>query len=116
MDNTLAALRSNEYVIGGREAIGITHAGLEALGSYDPLPTGEGLRSYWLGALDKAASAFLKVVCEAYPKTITRDELAEQAGYSPQSRHVDNTLAQLRSRDLVSGDRRHILASEELFS
>jgi hypothetical protein len=48
---------------------------------------------------------------------LTRDEIAERAGYSPTSRHVDNTLAQLRSRELVSGGRSKaaIRASENLF-
>jgi alkylated DNA nucleotide flippase Atl1 len=115
VDNTLAALRSNEYVVGGRDAIEITDAGLRALGAYDPLPTGGHLQTYWIRELDKAAAAFLSVVCEVYPGTITRDDLATRAGYSPQSRHVDNTLAQLRSRDLVSGDRDAIKASENLF-
>lgn len=116
VDNTLAALRSNGYVVGGRDGIDITDAGMKALGGYDPLPTGTDLRDYWMRELDKAASVFLGVVCDVYPNSITRDELAVRANYSPSSRHVDNTLAQLRSRDLVSGGRDAIKASEDLFS
>jgi alkylated DNA nucleotide flippase Atl1 len=115
VDNTLAVLRSNQYVAGGRDGIEITGVGLTALGHYDPLPIGAGLRRYWLNELDRAASAFLQVLCEVHPRTLTRDELAEQAGYSPQSRHVDNTLAHLRSRELVSGGRNGLKASEVLF-
>lgn len=115
VDNTLAALRSAGHVVGGRDAIQITDGGISALGSFDPLPTGKDLRDYWMRELDTAASKFLGVLCEAYPGTITRDELAERAVYSPQSRHVDNTLAQLRSRDLATGGREAIRASENLF-
>jgi hypothetical protein len=115
VDNTLAALRSNGYVVGGRDGIEITDAGMNALGAYDPLPTGTDLRDYWMRELDKAASVFLGVVCDVYPNSITRDELAVKANYSPSSRHVDNTLAQLRSRELVSGGRDAIRASESLF-
>lgn len=115
VDNTLAGLRSRGYAVGSRDAIEITAEGLSALGSYDPLPTGSGLRDYWMRDLDKAASEFLRVLCEAYPETLTRDEIAERAGYSPTSRHVDNTLAQLRSRELASGGRAAIKASDDLF-
>jgi alkylated DNA nucleotide flippase Atl1 len=115
VDNTLAALRSSGYVVGGRDAIEITDAGIKALGAYDPLPTGTALRDYWMRELDKAAAEFLRVICYAYPKSMTRDEVAEAANYSPTSRHVDNTLAQLRSRDLVAGGRDAITASENLF-
>lgn len=93
----------------------ITDAGQSALGHYDPLPTGEALRVYWLRELAPAASKFLGVLFEVYPGTITRDELAERAGYSPESGHVDNTLGRLRSLDLVTGGRNEIKASEELF-
>ena len=115
VDNTLAALRSKAYVEGGGDAIAITPGGIAALGNYQPLPTGADLRDYWQRELDKAASAFLGVICDAYPGTLTRDEVAERAGYSPQSRHVDNTLAQLRSRHLVTGNGKAIKASMELF-
>lgn len=115
VDNTLAALRSKQYVVGGREGIEVTESGRVALGHYDPLPIGEDLRQYWIGKLGRAASTFFRVLCEAYPDTLTREELAERSGYSPLSRHVDNTLAQLRSRDLVTGGREALQASKELF-
>lgn len=70
---------------------------------------------YWIRNLDKAASTFLRVICAAYPATLSRAEVAIKADYSPESRHVDNTLAQLRSRDLIRGPRAAIRASEELF-
>lgn len=115
VDNTLAALRSAGHVIGGRDAITITDAGVEALGPFEPLPSGPALQDYWIGQVDKAAGVFLRVICDAYPRSLTRDQVAERAGYSPTSRHVDNTLAQLRSRDLVTGGRDGITASADLF-
>lgn len=115
VDNTLSALRTKGFVSGQRDGIQINADGVTALGDYDPLPTGQALRDYWLRELDKAQSAFLRVICEAYPNGITRDEVAERAGYSPQSGHVDNTLSALRSRDLIGGHRGEIKASDTLF-
>src|SRR5574341_569642 len=113
VDNTLAALRTKEYIEGGGSAIRITDAGIMALGTYEPLPTGQDLRAYWMRELDKAASAFLGVICAAYPETLTRDEVAARTNYSPTSRHVDNTLATLRTRELITGNGKAIRASEE---
>jgi hypothetical protein len=115
VDNVLASLRAAGLVEGTRDAIRITEAGIVALGPYDPLPTGRDLQDYWIRNLDKAASTFLRVICAAYPGTLSRAEVAIKADYSPESRHVDNTLAQLRSRDLIRGPRAAIRASEELF-
>lgn len=115
VDNTLASLRTKAFIEGGGDAIRITDAGAAALGAYEPLPTGAALRTYWQNELDKASSAFLGVICDAYPGTLTREEVAEKANYSPTSRHVDNTLAQLRTRELVTGNGKAIRASEELF-
>jgi hypothetical protein len=115
VDNTLGKLRSGNYINGNRNSIRITDDGLVALGSYDPLPIGRDLQNYWIKELDLAASKFLAVICEAYPATLGRDELAVRAGYSPESGHVDNMLGQLRSRDLISGGRHAIKASDELF-
>ena len=115
VDNTLSSLRSSGYVAGGRADIQITPAGFSALGPFEPLPTGRELREHWVRSLDKASGLFLTKLCDRYPHGLSRDELAIAAGYSPTSRHVDNTLAQLRTRDLVTGGRDCIIASDNLF-
>lgn len=116
VDNVLGGLRSKGWIEGGGSAIKMTVAGMEALGPYDPLPTGAALRQFWLGECGAAERAFLAVLIEIYPETINRDSLAERAGYSPTSRHVDNTLARLRSLDLAVGGRAAIRASDDLFT
>lgn len=116
VDNTLGALRSAGLAEGGGEDVRITEAGLAALGDFDPLPTGEDLRRYWLEhAGGKAERAMLEVILKAYPATLTRDEVAEAASYNVTSGHVDNTLGRLRSMDLIQGPGSAIRASEELF-
>ncbi len=115
VDNTLGALRSAGYATGGRDGIEITAAGLAALGEWEPLPTGKDLRDYWCRELDKAQSAMFAVLCQVYPDSMTRDQVAEAAGYSKASGHVDNTLGALRSRDLIVGGRNAIKASDTLF-
>lgn len=115
IDNTLGALRSKGWARGGNDVISITDDGLAALGAFDDLPTGEELRRYWLGQVDKASRAFLEALFERYPDTLTRDELAEMTGYSPASGHVDNTLGRLRSLELAEGRNDAISAAADLF-
>lgn len=115
IDNTLGALRSKGWATGGNSGVKITESGLQALGEFEPLPTGEQLRAYWLGEVDKAGSTFLKILFDVYPDTISRNDLAEKAGYSPSSGHVDNTLGRLRSLDLAEGRNDGIKASDDLF-
>lgn len=116
VDNTLGSLRTKGFVASGWPARA-TDAGLEALGSYDPLPTGVELRHYWLGhsQITKAGATFLYVLIEAYPEPLHRDELATRAGYSVDSGHVDNTLGRLRTMGLAHGPRDAIAASDTLF-
>lgn len=115
IDNTLGGLRSKGYASGGNSAITITQAGLDALGAYQPMPTGAELRQYWINEMDKAGATFLGILYDIYPGTISRNDLAERAGYSPQSGHVDNTLGKLRSFELAVGRNDAISASSDLF-
>jgi uncharacterized protein len=116
VDNTLGALRAAGLAEGGGDDIRITPTGLTALGSFQPLPTGRALRDYWIReAGGVAESSMLRVILEAYPNSLTRDQVAVQSRYSPSSRHVDNTLGRLRSLDLITGPGSAIKASKELF-
>lgn len=115
VDNVLSQLRTQDYIEGNGSSIQYTKAGLEALGEYRALPIGEALREYWYHELDKGAASMLRVLCDAYPEPMTRDQVAEIAGYSKESSHVDNSLSQLRTRELIVGRAGDIKASENLF-
>lgn len=112
-NNVLGSLRSSEFITRG-EPIRITDAGLAALGSYDPLPTGEELRNYWLGRLGKAEGAILKALFFVYPEKLTKAELGERSGYSAGSGHFNNVLGKLRTLKLIEGYQK-MKAAEALF-
>lgn len=115
VDNTLAALRQRGFVVGSGASIEITVDGMSALGSFEPLPTGQALRDHWLGQLNTPQRAFLAHLFSIYPRQIHRDDLARATNYSPTSRHVDNTLADLRGYDLITGGKDAIKASDDLY-
>jgi hypothetical protein len=101
-NNIMGKLRSAGYVNRG-EPIAITQEGIDALGSYEPLPTGEALRAYWLGRLGKAEGAILTALIGSYPQGLTKDELGAEAGYSSNSGHFNNVLGKLRTLKLAEG-------------
>lgn len=93
----------------------ITQEGADALGSdYSPLPTGNELREYWLNRLSGGERTIFEVAIEAYPNTISRDDITEKTNYKRSSR--DQYIQRLTQRKLIftlSGGM--IKASDKLF-
>lgn len=114
VDNTLGSLRAAGYIEGDRTALRITERGAAALGSYQTPPQGQDLINQWLGKLGAAEKKMLEVLVAEWNgsgDTLTRDQVAERAGYAIASGHVDNTLGSLRSLCLIIGPRKAISAS-----
>ena len=110
--NALGALRSAGYATKG-EPIRATEAGIAVLGDWEPLPTGDALRFYWLDQLPKAERSLLHA-CFNAPEPLTKEALAQASGYSVTSSSFANALGRLRSLELVSrGSEIH--ANEDLF-
>ncbi len=98
--NTLGWLRTQSYVEKGQPLVASTEGGA-ALGTYEPLPTGEALLEYWCGKLEKAPRTMLRELASVYPNGMSPDELGERAGYSAHSGHFANMLGRLRTLELV---------------
>jgi hypothetical protein len=114
--NYLGRGRSNGWINGSRDRLGITEAGLAALGSYDPLPEGKDLLSFWLGELgNSGAMRMLSALADRYPNPMTAEELGEIAEISAGSGTFSNYLGKLRTLELVIGTRSDLRANEELF-
>jgi hypothetical protein len=58
----LGALRSRGLIKGDGDRLTITDAGIEVLGSWEPLPTGSALVEYWRGRLGKAERLILETL------------------------------------------------------
>lgn len=101
--NVLGALRTAGYINDRGEPIGITDAGLDALGPFEPLPEGDALLTYWLNhpRVGKAERSILTALAEAGGSGLDRDSLGEASGYSSTSGHFANVLGKLRTLKLV---------------
>ncbi|WP_414461854.1 helicase HerA domain-containing protein [Hyphomicrobium sp. DY-1] len=112
-NNALSALRTKGWLTGHGQ-LSITDAGIEALGEYEPLPSGEALLQHWLNQLAKAERAALLVLAQAWPRALTKEEVADQAGYEAKGGGFNNALSRLRTLELISG-RGELRASDDLF-
>jgi hypothetical protein len=104
--NALSSLRSAGLMVGENSAImRVTDAGRDALGPYDPLPTGSALVDYWmrhpsLGAMERAV---LRVLVER-PQGLDAEGLIKALnGAYTWSGGFRNALSNLRTAGLVLG-------------
>jgi hypothetical protein len=109
--NPLSALRSKGYVANYGSAVTATPNGLEALGTWDPLPVGAALLEWWLGHLSGPEAKLLRAAAAKSP--ITTEALAEATGYEASGGAFRNPLSRLRTLGLVSG-RGEIRVADEL--
>jgi hypothetical protein len=112
-NNYLSALRSKGLIEGSGDNIRITQQGL-ATGPYESLPTGRALIDYWLSQLGKAERSILRVLIEAYPDALTKEEVASRTGYEAGGGGFNNAVSRLRALELIRG-RGDLRASENLF-
>jgi hypothetical protein len=92
-----------------------TAEGISALGpDFEPLPTGDELRAYWLQKLPEGERKIFSHLVGVYPEAIAREVLEESTGYKRSSR--DTYIQRLRSRQLLTVvGRGELRASDELF-
>lgn len=112
--NYLSRLRANGHIDGSRDRLTITAAGLEALGDYEPLPTGIELVAHWCAELGGGASRMLQALADAYPSPLSDEELGQRTEISSTSGTFRNYLSRLRTLELITGPRTAIVMSEEL--
>jgi hypothetical protein len=112
--NALGKLRSAGRIVGARDALSITEEGAAALGRFDPLPSGTQLVDYWLTRLGKAERAILSALVDAWPASLSNEQIAERTGYAAGGGGFANALGRLRTLELITGTRVANTAAAEL--
>jgi hypothetical protein len=114
-DAYIVRLASKGLIEVASNALHATEAGAAALPSFEPLPTGAALVSYWQGRLPEGERRTLDVLIHAGGAEVAREVIDETTGYKRSSR--DAYLVRLKARGLVEfSGRGTVRASEELFS
>lgn len=113
-DAYVQRLREKGYIQQDGDRVVATEEGIAALGSdYEPMPTGEALRAFHLQRLPEGERRVLELLISVYPDAKARDEIDEATGYKRSSR--DAYLQRLTARQLVTGGRGEVRASDQLF-
>lgn len=113
-NNALSSNRSAGRLEGAGDNLRITPRGLADLGPFEPLPHGRELLDHWRRQLSKAERAALDALVDAYPDPLTKEQLAERAGYEASGGGFNNALSRLRTLELIEG-RVEVRASDHLF-
>jgi hypothetical protein len=112
--NTLSALRTKGYAT-GTDPLVITPDGVLAAGFVPKLPTGRALLEHWYAQLGKAERKALESLADAYPRKLSRVQIANLSGYDADGGGFRNALSKLRTLGLIKGTR-EIAASPEFFT
>jgi uncharacterized protein len=113
-NNYLGGLRSRGMIQGDGDRLTITEAGIQTLGSWEPLPTGPALIDYWRSRLGKAERLILETLTQVFPDRLTKEEVAAKTGYEAKGGGFNNALGRLRTLELIQG-RGELRASDNLF-
>lgn len=102
--NALGKIRSAGLVIGVGGNMMLSKSGEELAATLDDEPPADRI-GYWCARVGKCGAAILRVLVDVHStiRTVTREELARIAGYSPDSGGFANALGRLRSLELVDG-------------
>lgn len=98
----IAELRKADLIAGGPDHFTLSDTGA-AQAPPAEIPTGDELWSFWTARLGEGPKVFLTALRNAWPRDLTRDELADITGYDPAKSTWRGILATLRSFDLVAG-------------
>lgn len=113
-DRYLQYLSAKGLVSADGSLIQLTQAGADALpADFEPLPTGDALREYWLSRLPAGERELLRPLLEAYPNPVDRETLSSVTDYKRSTR--DRYLQYLAVRKLIVTDRNGVTASAVLF-
>ncbi len=100
----LSTMRGNGWMVDEGGLMFATEDGVEALGDFDPLPTGDALVEYWQGQLGQGGvRRIFDALIEAGADGLNRDDLAEAAELSARSGTYAGYLSKLRTLKLAAG-------------
>lgn len=105
-NNYLGTMRKHGWLAEERGRFQISTAGLAALGSYEPLPTGDALVSYWLDWCGGGGKRrILQALVDAGPDGLGRESLATAAEMDPKGGGFNNYLGNLRGVQIIEGSK-----------
>jgi hypothetical protein len=112
--NNISVMRVAGILEGSKLGIILSAFGHEILGSFEKLPEGRDLITWWMGKLPAAQGSILSALLEVWPDSLSNEQLAEVTGYSGSSGTFSNNKSKLRTADLMSGGKDAMTAADTL--
>jgi DNA-binding IclR family transcriptional regulator len=116
VSSSLTALRNAGAIEEGDGLIWPSATGFERAGEVPEPPQPGELVHTWAEALSGGARAFFDELVNTHPHFITRNDLAERAGYSINSSTVSSSLTTLRRNGLLDESNEGIRLVDEVFA
>lgn len=115
--NNLGFLRTNKLIeYGAASTLRLTEAGRAAVPQMQQPLTSEEMQTSCSKIVSPAQWRIMKALIDAYPSSVARDQVAEQAGASASSSAFSNNLGALRSAGMIEyGPGSTVKASDWLF-
>jgi hypothetical protein len=112
----LASLRTQGLIDGTGEAICITAVGIDQVGSFPSLPTGEELLRFWMDFVGSGSGAarILRFLYDYHSHEMSREDLGTAVEMSPTSGSFNTYLSKLTTLQLVTRNNGRVALSEEL--
>ena len=112
----IARLRQANYIAGDRGGFRLTPAGESAAAHVPAAPTGKEAIEHWRKELgDGAPRRIFDALVDAYPHTLSADDLHGGTGIDPRLSTWRVAVAKLRNLELVEGNRSGMRAAAGLF-
>jgi soluble cytochrome b562 len=113
----IGKLKEFGYAQSEGNELSITDEGLKAVGAYEQLPTDpESLISFWTNKLPSGPAKMFNILTSHYPKTITRERLSEESGYSMTSSTFGIYIGKLKTLRLAVDNNKMLKAADELYN
>jgi hypothetical protein len=113
--NNLSALRQAGFIRDDGPIVEITSRGASQVSGIVAAVTTRDVHDLWRAKLDGGPRKVLDVLLDAHPRGLTREELADRAGYVASAGGFRNNLSALRTTDLIVERDRQVFASDALF-
>ncbi len=110
----LSALRKNGWMKGFNNLV-ITEEGLENAKEPVEMPSSNELIKMWSDKFKSGIGKLLRITCERYPNSITKEDLSLESGFTLSGGTFGSYLSVLKRKSLIKVENNYITASSELF-
>ncbi len=110
----ISTLRKNGWII-VEDELTATEEGCEQITQTPEIPTGDELIEMWASKFKLGVGKILRLLCEAYPNSLSKEELGELSGFESSGGTFGSYISKLRKNNLIIIEGGMITASAEFF-